>query len=129
MTTKKQYVEYPVGTPKNCPCTYLAEHLEVWCIAGFSLGFFFLCAANQCGRMQFNSGVRHVVPVIPFLFLLAAGMLLRMPTILAAFVGIVSTYWSWCLAMCRDVEQGLGVFESLIHVTLKESSSLWACIP
>jgi len=28
MITQKQYVEYRVSTPKNCTCTYLAEHLE-----------------------------------------------------------------------------------------------------
>jgi hypothetical protein len=28
MLTKKQYVEYLISTPKNCTCTYLAEHLE-----------------------------------------------------------------------------------------------------
>src|SRR6195256_4553939 len=28
MITKKKYVEYVVSTPKNCPCTYLAEHVE-----------------------------------------------------------------------------------------------------
>lgn len=28
MILKKQYVEYLVSTPKNCTCTYLAEHLE-----------------------------------------------------------------------------------------------------
>src|SRR6266508_3541907 len=28
MLTKKQYVEYLLSIPKNCPCTYLAEHLE-----------------------------------------------------------------------------------------------------
>src|SRR4029450_4344868 len=28
MITKKQYVEYLVSTPKNCTCTYPAEHLE-----------------------------------------------------------------------------------------------------
>jgi hypothetical protein len=28
MITKKQYGEYLVSTPKNCTCTYLAEHLE-----------------------------------------------------------------------------------------------------
>jgi hypothetical protein len=28
MITKKQDGEYLVSTPKNCPCTYLAEHLE-----------------------------------------------------------------------------------------------------
>lgn len=28
MSTKKQYVEYLLSTPKNCTCTYLAAHLE-----------------------------------------------------------------------------------------------------
>lgn len=28
MLTKKQYVEYLISTPKNCTCTYLADHLE-----------------------------------------------------------------------------------------------------
>src|SRR5581483_3754754 len=28
MINKKQYVEYLISTPKNCTCTYLAEHLE-----------------------------------------------------------------------------------------------------
>src|SRR5712691_6471561 len=28
MITKKQDVEYLLSTPKNCTCTYLAEHLE-----------------------------------------------------------------------------------------------------
>jgi hypothetical protein len=28
MITKEQYVGYLVSTPKNCTCTYLAEHLE-----------------------------------------------------------------------------------------------------
>lgn len=28
MITKQQYVEYLMSTPKNCTCTYLADHLE-----------------------------------------------------------------------------------------------------
>lgn len=91
----------------------------------FSLAFFLFCAANQYGRMQFNTGVRQVVPVTPFLFLLAAGVLLRLPTKVAVAVGAVTIYWSWCLAMYRDVEQGLGVLESLIHVTLEGPRLPW----
>ena len=91
----------------------------------FSLAFFLFTAANQYSRMQFNSGVRHVVPVIPFLFLVAAGVLVRMPTALSLIVGILTTYWSWSLAMYRDVEQGLGVFESIIHVTLEGFRLPW----
>jgi len=91
----------------------------------FSLLFFLFCAANQYGRMQFNSGVRHVVPVTPFLFLLAAGVLVRMPTIAASMIGVFATYWSWCLAMYRDVEFGLGVVESVLHVTFEGFRFPW----
>lgn len=80
--------------------------------------FFVFCSANQYGRMQFNTGVRHIVPVVPFLFLFAANVLLKMPRLAAVLIGLLATYWSWCLAMYRDVEQGLGVFEAVKAVTL-----------
>ena len=38
--------------------------------------------------------------------LLAAGVLLRLPTKLAIFVGILGTYWSWSLAMYRETGDG-----------------------
>jgi hypothetical protein len=62
--------------------------------------------------------VRHVVPVSPFLFLVAAGVLVRMPGAVRLAVAIPTAYWSWCLAMYRDVEQGLGVLEAPIHISL-----------
>lgn len=80
--------------------------------------FFVFCSANQYGRMQFNTGVRHIVPVLPFLFILAANALLRLPKSVFWLVAVLGTYWSWCLAMYRDVEQGLGVFEAFRNVTL-----------
>jgi hypothetical protein len=101
---------------------------ELHFVFAFSLLFFLFCAANQYGRMQFNSGVRHVVPVVPFIFLLATGLLLRMQTIWAIVIGILSTYWSWCLAMYRDVEQGLGVIESIVHVTLEGLRFPWLMV-
>jgi hypothetical protein len=90
---------------------------EAWFVFLYTVAFFLFAAANQYGRMQFNSGVRYVVPVTPFLFLIVAGVLLKMPRWLAVTIGFVATYWSWCLAMYRDVEQGWGVFESVIHIT------------
>jgi hypothetical protein len=98
---------------------------ELWLILGLTLATFVFTAANQFAWLQFNSGVRHVVPAVPFVFLLAAGVLARMPVPLAAGVGVVGVYWSWCLAMYRDVEQGLGVLESLIHVTLEGPRLPW----
>ena len=103
----------------------LIGDLEMWCVLGFTVLFFIFCSANQFGRLQFNSGVRYIVPVVPFLFLLTAGVLLRLPRIVAVLFGILATYWSWCLAMYRDVEQGLGVLEPVRHITLEGFRLPW----
>jgi hypothetical protein len=97
----------------------------VWLAVGFSIALFLFAASNQYGRLQFNSGVRYVVPSVPFLFLLAAEVLLKVPTVIAVPLGVAGTYWSWCLAMYRDVEQGLGVFESLIHISVEGIRFPW----
>ena len=117
----------------------LVGHREAWTILVFTVAFFLFCAANQYGRLQFNSGVRYIVPVVPFLFLIVAGALLhaagfllqrplRKPSPIATahpwirlwplvvFV-VVAVYWSWSLAMYRDVERGYGVFEAVLQVT------------
>ena len=98
---------------------------ELGCIVVFSAAFFLFCTMNQYGRMQFNTGVRYIVPVAPFLFLLTVSVLLRMPTVLAGAVAVVCTYWSWSLSMYRDVEQGLGVLEAPIHVALEGLRFPW----
>ncbi len=103
----------------------LLENREMVFILSFTALFFAFCAANQYGRMQFNSGVRHIVPVVPFVFLLVANVLLRLPVILAALIGVLGTYWSWCLVMYREVEQGFGVFESIKHITLEGFRLPW----
>lgn len=101
------------------------EKRELVFIVAFVALFFAFCAANQYGRMQFNTGVRHIVPIVPFLFLLAANVLLKMPRVIAILIGITSLYWSWCLAMYRDVEQGFGVFEALKNITLEGFRLPW----
>lgn len=103
----------------------LVANREALFVLTFTTMFFLFTAANQFSRMQFNSGVRHIVPVVPFLFLIAAGVLLRLPRTLAITVGVIATYWSWCLAMYRDVELGLGIFESLIHISTEGPRLPW----
>jgi hypothetical protein len=103
----------------------IVERREMWLIVLFTAAFFLFCAANQYTRMQFNTGVRHIVPVVPFLFLLAAGVLLRLPRLAAVLIGIITAYWSWCLAMYRDVELGAGIFESILHITFEGFRLPW----
>ena len=95
----------------------LLERWETLWIFGLSIAFLLFTSANQFSRMQFNSGIRHMLPVVPFLFLIAAGQWLKLGQVLKWVTAIAGTYWSWCLAMYRDVEQGWGIFNSLIQVT------------
>lgn len=98
--------------------TRILERPELILVISLVSFFFIFCAANQYGRMQFNTGVRHIVPVVPFVFLLAANVLVRLPAVVGAIAGALGTYWMWCLVMYRDVEQGLGIFEAIKNITL-----------
>jgi hypothetical protein len=99
------------------PGTRVLGRRERWLAVGLSAGWFVFCSANQYGWIQFNTGVRHIVPAVPFLFLIAAGALLGLRRSMAIAVTAVAVYWSWCLSMYRDVELGRGVFESLIQIS------------
>lgn len=105
--------------------TRLLNAREIWFVISFVALFFVFCAANQYGRMQFNTGVRHIVPVVPFVFLLVANVLIRIPKVIAVAFSLLATYWSWCLVMYRDVEQGSGIFEAVKHITLGGPSFPW----
>jgi hypothetical protein len=95
----------------------------------FSLAFIFLflvfCSMAAYGYLQFNTGVRFVLPIVPFLFLLTGSALLRMPAMAAIALSAAATYWSVCLAMYREVELGGGVIESVIHVSTHGPQFPW----
>ena len=59
------------------------------------------CAANQYARMQWNSGFRHLLPIVPLLFLLACERLVRMRTAVFAAVAGLAVLHEWVLAMVR----------------------------
>jgi hypothetical protein len=69
---------------------------------GFFVALLAFSSANQYARMQFNTGVRYLVPAIPFLFLPLADVLLRVPRQIALAVGALGLAWSWCTAMVRE---------------------------
>ena len=105
--------------------TGIFERRELIFMVSFVVCFFIFCSANQFGRMQFNTGVRHIVPVVPFVFLLAANVLLLMPSTVASILGTLGTYWMWCLAMYRDVEQGSGIPDAIRKITFEGFQLPW----
>jgi hypothetical protein len=69
-------------------------------------------------RLQFNTGIRYMTPILPFLFVLAAVVFVRMPVAAQRLVAIAAVTVSWCLAMHRDVEHPLGMLKPILHVML-----------
>lgn len=88
-----------------------------WLLALFVVFWVFLSGVNY-GRLQFNTGVRYFASMIPFVFVLTAVVLARLPRPVVYFVAVASVAQSWALAMYRDVERGAGVVEPILQVFL-----------
>jgi len=77
----------------------LGERRFVWIFVLASLTF---SAANQYSRMQFNSGFRYLIPLVPFLFLLAADHLARLPRRWLVPISALAVLHSWVLTVFRE---------------------------
>ncbi len=91
---------------------------QLWALAGFVLAVWLFYGGVQYTQLQFNTGVRYLAAIFPFVFILAAMVFARLPRWAAYSVGVVAVAESWCLAMYRDVERGLGVLDPVIHIFL-----------
>lgn len=63
--------------------------------------FLLFCASNQYTRMQWNSGFRHLLPIVPIVFLLACETLARLPKTAFAIVAGIAVLHEWVLSMVR----------------------------
>lgn len=89
---------------------------EMAVLAFSVLGLWLFCSGIQYARLQFNTGIRYLAPAFPFLFVLTAAVLVRLPRLVFYLVSVVAVTEAWCLAMYRDVERGYGLVEPLLHV-------------
>lgn len=67
-------------------------------------------------RLQWNTGIRYMAPALPFLFVPAALVVVRLPRTVAVLVGLGSVVLNWCMAMSRIPWRPLGVFHSVVDV-------------
>jgi hypothetical protein len=67
-------------------------------------------------RLQFNTGIRYMTPIFPFMFILVGIVLVRLPGLIIYIVAVLSFIESWSLAMYRDVESGAGLLNPILSV-------------
>lgn len=93
--------------------------LEMIFILMIFLALWLFLAGNNYSRLQFNSGVRYLTGIIPFLFILVSITLVRLPRFIQGIIVALSIYQSWSLAMYRDVENSLGVMSPITRLTFE----------
>ena len=93
-------------------------NLELAFILLLFVALWLFFSGSNYTRLQFNTGIRYMAPMLPFLFVPAAIMLMRLPRVAIYVIAVISVTESWCLAMYRDVEHGFGVLDPILHVFL-----------
>lgn len=92
---------------------------EMWAVALISIAMWVFFAGSNYTRLQYNTGLRYLSPIIPFLFLLAVPALMRIRALPAYLIGVLSIGWMWALAMYREVESPLGVLDPVLRTLIE----------
>ena len=95
------------------------EMLVCFAIAAAYLVFF---SAIAYTRLQWSTGIRYLMPVVPFLFLAAAAVLIRLPRSIAFGMVTLAVTVAWSMAMVRNQ---YGVQQNLIRVFVEGLQLPW----
>lgn len=74
----------------------------MWLIFGSAIALWLFNSANQFANLQWNTGVRYMVPAGALLFFAALPVLRRLPTAASAGLVVLSVVVSWSTAMARE---------------------------
>ncbi|HEX4932062.1 MAG TPA: hypothetical protein VFV33_02715, partial [Gemmatimonadaceae bacterium] len=93
----------------------LVPRREAIVCAAMTLAFLVFFSAVQYTRLQWVTGIRYVMPVIPFLFLLTADVLRLVPRAVAAVALLAGLAVDWALAMTRSQDGVLVAIEQVLR--------------
>lgn len=91
------------------------------CVA-ITVAYLVFFSAIAYTRLQWSTGIRYVMPVVPFLFLPAAVVLLRLPRAVAYGVVVLAVTVAWSMAMVRNQ---YGVHQNIIRVFVEGFQLPW----
>ena len=93
-------------------------------LAGFAFTFVLFFSAVQYTQLQWVTGVRYIVPVVPALFLLAFPAVIRLPAMVRFWVIVLTFAESWCLSMVRAID----ITDSIARVLLGGFQLPWVSV-
>lgn len=101
--------------------SFLPRREMVVCFA-VTVAYLAFFSAIAYTRLQWSTGIRYLMPVVPFLFLPAAVVLLRLPRALAFGAIVVAVTVSWSMAMVRNQ---YGVHQNILRAFLEGLQLPW----
>ncbi|MFI5320804.1 MAG: hypothetical protein ACHQ6V_14610 [Myxococcota bacterium] len=90
------------------PARWILPRRERRFVAAFAWAFLLFCAMNQFSLLQWNTGFRYLLPLVPLWFLAAADWLGRMPRPAFAVIAAASIAHMWVLSMSRFQQPSSG---------------------
>lgn len=120
-------LDHRFGLFTSCPMLLLAlavwrmkpsvlPRRELWVLLLTAAGFWLFFSCVNYTRLQFNTGLRYMAPVLGLLFLPCAAALMSLPKMAAYFIGVAAVAQAWAMAMYRDVERGLGLLDPVVRL-------------
>jgi hypothetical protein len=91
-----------VPTHSYAASSLILPRRERWFVAASVLVFLIFCSMNQYARLQWNSGFRYLVPVVPFLVLALSDHWVRLPRLAQGLLAGGAVLHSWVLTVFRE---------------------------
>jgi len=79
-------------------------------------------SAVQYTRLQYFTGIRYLMAIVPILYVVVAVVLVQIPKFIALPLALISLIISWSIAMVRSQ---LGIFDSVMRVFLEGFQLPW----
>lgn len=89
--------------------------LELTAMLGLVIGTWLFFGGNNYTRLQFNTGIRYLACLFPFLFVPAALVLSRLRPATAYGWALAGLTVAWPLAMYRRVQSPIGVLDPIVR--------------
>ena len=87
---------------RYAPASLILPRRERWFVVAAVVVLMLFCSMNQYSRLQFNSGFRYLVPLVPFLMLALADHWVRLPRLAQWLLAAGAVLHSWVLTVFRE---------------------------
>jgi hypothetical protein len=95
---------------------------ELLVCAALSIAIILFFSTVQYVRLQWSTGIRYLMPIVPFMFVLAAVTLIRLPRWFAWPMVALAVIVSWSIAMVRNQ---YGMHNNIIRVFVEGVQLPW----